>query len=172
MWNRPSKFFFADAILYPFTFEMGSLVVFVNHEPSRLKCRNCVSKIFKLQGVGLWVQHPLELEGMRKAHIRDGAAVVSYLAWLDTQVSTLLLPPMLLLFGLPVIVQIKYWSCCRTVHCICVKNLIVVWHVSHTYCRCRTCMELQATFQRSRVALLNASVRACFLFSSHYFIVI
>ncbi|KAH8975591.1 hypothetical protein BDL97_01G166700 [Sphagnum fallax] len=35
------------------------------------------------------LKHPLELEGMRKAHIRDGAAVVSYLAWLDAQMQDL-----------------------------------------------------------------------------------
>jgi hypothetical protein len=29
----------------------------------------------------------VELDGLRKAHIRDGAAVVQYLAWLDNQVS-------------------------------------------------------------------------------------
>jgi Xaa-Pro aminopeptidase len=29
----------------------------------------------------------MELDGLRKAHIRDGAAVVQYLAWLDNQVS-------------------------------------------------------------------------------------
>ncbi|TVU24689.1 hypothetical protein EJB05_27141, partial [Eragrostis curvula] len=31
------------------------------------------------------VKNPTELEGLRKAHIRDGAAVVQYLAWLDNQ---------------------------------------------------------------------------------------
>ncbi|KAI5072213.1 hypothetical protein GOP47_0012319 [Adiantum capillus-veneris] len=29
------------------------------------------------------LKHPIELDGFRKSHIRDGAAVVSYLAWLD-----------------------------------------------------------------------------------------
>lgn len=29
------------------------------------------------------LKHPVELDGFRKSHIRDGAAVVSYLAWLD-----------------------------------------------------------------------------------------
>ena len=33
------------------------------------------------------VQNPVELDGLRKAHIRDGEAVVQYLAWLDKQVS-------------------------------------------------------------------------------------
>eukprot|EP00252_Welwitschia_mirabilis_P017029 TRINITY_DN3786_c0_g1_i1.p1 TRINITY_DN3786_c0_g1~~TRINITY_DN3786_c0_g1_i1.p1 ORF type:complete len:663 (-),score=143.58 TRINITY_DN3786_c0_g1_i1:272-2260(-) len=31
------------------------------------------------------LKNPVELEGLRKAHIRDGAAVVRYLAWLDTE---------------------------------------------------------------------------------------
>ncbi|KAK3119031.1 hypothetical protein QOZ80_9BG0712620 [Eleusine coracana subsp. coracana] len=31
------------------------------------------------------VKNPTELDGLRKAHIRDGAAVVQYLAWLDNQ---------------------------------------------------------------------------------------
>uniref|UniRef100_A0ACD5WWP4 Uncharacterized protein n=2 Tax=Avena sativa TaxID=4498 RepID=A0ACD5WWP4_AVESA len=31
------------------------------------------------------VKNPMELDGLRKAHIRDGAAVVQYLAWLDNQ---------------------------------------------------------------------------------------
>jgi hypothetical protein len=34
-------------------------------------------------------QHPVELDGMRNAHIRDGAAVISYFCWLDTQVFNL-----------------------------------------------------------------------------------
>jgi Xaa-Pro aminopeptidase len=33
----------------------------------------------------MMVQNPVELDGLRKAHIRDGAAVVQYLAWLDNQ---------------------------------------------------------------------------------------
>lgn len=36
-------------------------------------------------------QHPVELDGMRNCHIRDGAAVISYLCWLDAQVSSLTL---------------------------------------------------------------------------------
>ncbi|OWM74525.1 aminopeptidase P1-like [Punica granatum] len=31
------------------------------------------------------MKNPVELEGLRKAHIRDGAAVVQYLVWLDKQ---------------------------------------------------------------------------------------
>ncbi|KAF5451409.1 hypothetical protein F2P56_026519 [Juglans regia] len=31
------------------------------------------------------IKNPVELEGLKKAHIRDGAAVVQYLAWLDIQ---------------------------------------------------------------------------------------
>uniref|UniRef100_A0A8I7BC37 Xaa-Pro aminopeptidase n=1 Tax=Hordeum vulgare subsp. vulgare TaxID=112509 RepID=A0A8I7BC37_HORVV len=31
------------------------------------------------------VKNPMELNGLRKAHIRDGTAVVQYLAWLDNQ---------------------------------------------------------------------------------------
>ncbi|PKI64307.1 aminopeptidase P1-like [Punica granatum] len=31
------------------------------------------------------LKNPVELEGLKKAHIRDGAAVVQYLAWLDKQ---------------------------------------------------------------------------------------
>ncbi|XP_074576589.1 aminopeptidase P1 isoform X1 [Curcuma longa] len=31
------------------------------------------------------VKNPTELDGLRKAHIRDGAAVVQYLVWLDNQ---------------------------------------------------------------------------------------
>ncbi|XP_058069117.1 aminopeptidase P1 [Magnolia sinica] len=31
------------------------------------------------------VKNPVELEGLRKAHIRDGAAVVQYLVWLDNK---------------------------------------------------------------------------------------
>uniref|UniRef100_A0A0D9XSR6 Peptidase M24 domain-containing protein n=1 Tax=Leersia perrieri TaxID=77586 RepID=A0A0D9XSR6_9ORYZ len=31
------------------------------------------------------VKNPVQLDGLRKAHIRDGAAVVQYLAWLDNQ---------------------------------------------------------------------------------------
>nr|XP_015616990.1 aminopeptidase P1 isoform X2 [Oryza sativa Japonica Group] len=31
------------------------------------------------------VKNPVELDGLRKAHIRDGVAVVQYLAWLDNQ---------------------------------------------------------------------------------------
>jgi len=31
------------------------------------------------------VKNPTELDGLRKAHIRDGAAVVQYLSWLDNQ---------------------------------------------------------------------------------------
>eukprot|EP00268_Persea_americana_P057456 TRINITY_DN68889_c0_g1_i1.p1 TRINITY_DN68889_c0_g1~~TRINITY_DN68889_c0_g1_i1.p1 ORF type:complete len:630 (-),score=124.69 TRINITY_DN68889_c0_g1_i1:338-2227(-) len=31
------------------------------------------------------LKNPVELEGLRKAHIRDGAAVVQYLVWLDIQ---------------------------------------------------------------------------------------
>ncbi|KAK7252894.1 hypothetical protein RIF29_37154 [Crotalaria pallida] len=31
------------------------------------------------------LKNPVELEGLRKAHIRDGAAVVQYLVWLDKQ---------------------------------------------------------------------------------------
>lgn len=31
-------------------------------------------------------QNPVELEGLKNAHIRDGAAVVQYLVWLDNQV--------------------------------------------------------------------------------------
>ncbi|KAJ7535907.1 hypothetical protein O6H91_12G050400 [Diphasiastrum complanatum] len=34
-------------------------------------------------------EHPVELEGLRNAHIRDGVAVVSYLAWLDGQMQEL-----------------------------------------------------------------------------------
>jgi Xaa-Pro aminopeptidase len=34
----------------------------------------------------LLVQNTTELDGLRKAHIRDGAAVVQYLSWLDNQV--------------------------------------------------------------------------------------
>ncbi|KAL5202299.1 hypothetical protein ABZP36_013251 [Zizania latifolia] len=37
------------------------------------------------------MKSPTELDGLRKAHIRDGAAVVQYLAWLDNQLSTILL---------------------------------------------------------------------------------
>uniref|UniRef100_A0A2N9EFK7 Xaa-Pro aminopeptidase n=1 Tax=Fagus sylvatica TaxID=28930 RepID=A0A2N9EFK7_FAGSY len=32
------------------------------------------------------IKNPVELEGLKKAHIRDGAAVVQYLVWLDQQV--------------------------------------------------------------------------------------
>lgn len=32
------------------------------------------------------LQNPAELDGLRKAHIRDGAAVVQFLVWLDKQV--------------------------------------------------------------------------------------
>ncbi|XP_042500770.1 aminopeptidase P1-like [Macadamia integrifolia] len=32
------------------------------------------------------IKNPVELDGLRKAHIRDGAAVVQYLVWLDKQV--------------------------------------------------------------------------------------
>jgi Xaa-Pro aminopeptidase len=28
-------------------------------------------------------KHPAELEGMRQAHIRDGAALTAFLAWLE-----------------------------------------------------------------------------------------
>ncbi|KAJ7535911.1 hypothetical protein O6H91_12G050400 [Diphasiastrum complanatum] len=35
------------------------------------------------------LKHPVELEGLRNAHIRDGVAVVSYLAWLDGQMQEL-----------------------------------------------------------------------------------
>ncbi|RVW23069.1 putative Xaa-Pro aminopeptidase P [Vitis vinifera] len=31
------------------------------------------------------IKNPVELDGLRKAHIRDGAAVVQYLVWLDKQ---------------------------------------------------------------------------------------
>ncbi|XP_042507882.1 aminopeptidase P1 isoform X2 [Macadamia integrifolia] len=31
------------------------------------------------------IKNPVELEGLRRAHIRDGAAVVQYLVWLDKQ---------------------------------------------------------------------------------------
>lgn len=31
------------------------------------------------------LKNPVELEGLKKAHIRDGAAIVQYLFWLDTQ---------------------------------------------------------------------------------------
>eukprot|EP00262_Sarcandra_glabra_P012696 TRINITY_DN3323_c0_g1_i2.p1 TRINITY_DN3323_c0_g1~~TRINITY_DN3323_c0_g1_i2.p1 ORF type:complete len:562 (-),score=107.39 TRINITY_DN3323_c0_g1_i2:342-2027(-) len=31
------------------------------------------------------IKNPVELDGLRKAHIRDGAAVVQYLVWLDNQ---------------------------------------------------------------------------------------
>ncbi|XP_009792323.1 aminopeptidase P1-like isoform X2 [Nicotiana sylvestris] len=31
------------------------------------------------------LKNPVEMEGLKKAHIRDGAAVVQYLAWLDKQ---------------------------------------------------------------------------------------
>ncbi|KAK4360559.1 hypothetical protein RND71_019511 [Anisodus tanguticus] len=33
------------------------------------------------------LKNPVEMEGLKKAHIRDGAAVVQYLAWLDRQCS-------------------------------------------------------------------------------------
>jgi Xaa-Pro aminopeptidase len=29
-------------------------------------------------------KNPLEIEGMRKAHIRDGAALARYLAWFES----------------------------------------------------------------------------------------
>mgnify|MGYP007129549195 FL=1 len=44
----------------------------------------------------LFLQHPVELEGFRKCHIRDGAAVVSYLTWLDAKVIHLLFSVMVL----------------------------------------------------------------------------
>ncbi|KAL3689341.1 hypothetical protein R1sor_015650 [Riccia sorocarpa] len=31
------------------------------------------------------LKHPVELEGLRRCHVRDGAAVVEFTAWLDTQ---------------------------------------------------------------------------------------
>ncbi|KAJ6740140.1 XAA-PRO AMINOPEPTIDASE 1, partial [Salix purpurea] len=31
------------------------------------------------------LKNPVELDGLKKAHVRDGAAVVQYLAWLDKQ---------------------------------------------------------------------------------------
>ena len=34
-----------------------------------------------------WVQNDAELAGMRAAHLRDGAACVTFWAWLDKQVS-------------------------------------------------------------------------------------
>ncbi|RZC87008.1 hypothetical protein C5167_041937 [Papaver somniferum] len=34
------------------------------------------------------VKNPVELDGLRKAHIRDGAAVVQYLVWLDKQMQS------------------------------------------------------------------------------------
>ncbi|KAF8409917.1 hypothetical protein HHK36_002436 [Tetracentron sinense] len=34
------------------------------------------------------IKNPVELDGLRKAHIRDGAAVVQYLVWLDKQVGS------------------------------------------------------------------------------------
>ncbi|KAF3664286.1 putative homeobox-leucine zipper protein ATHB-40-like [Capsicum annuum] len=36
------------------------------------------------------LKNPVEIEGLKKAHIRDGAAVVQYLVWLDKQVSQIL----------------------------------------------------------------------------------
>lgn len=38
----------------------------------------------------LFMQNPVEIQGLKNAHIRDGAAVVQYLAWLDKQVQELL----------------------------------------------------------------------------------
>ncbi|XP_010531181.1 PREDICTED: probable Xaa-Pro aminopeptidase P [Tarenaya hassleriana] len=35
------------------------------------------------------LKNPVELEGLKKAHIRDGAAVVQFLAWLDKQMQDL-----------------------------------------------------------------------------------
>ncbi|MCL7034223.1 hypothetical protein MKW94_002893 [Papaver nudicaule] len=35
------------------------------------------------------VKNPVELDGLRKAHIRDGAAVVQYLVWLDKQMQSI-----------------------------------------------------------------------------------
>lgn len=35
------------------------------------------------------LKNPVELEGLKKAHIRDGAAVVEYLVWLDKQMQEL-----------------------------------------------------------------------------------
>ncbi|KAI3978771.1 hypothetical protein MKX01_015946 [Papaver californicum] len=34
------------------------------------------------------IKNPVELDGLRKAHIRDGAAVVQYLVWLDKQMQS------------------------------------------------------------------------------------
>lgn len=35
------------------------------------------------------IKNPIEAEGMRNAHIRDGAAVIKYLHYLDTNVDTM-----------------------------------------------------------------------------------
>jgi len=35
------------------------------------------------------LKHPVELDGMRNAHVRDGAAVISYIFWLDAQMQDL-----------------------------------------------------------------------------------
>lgn len=35
------------------------------------------------------IKNPIEAEGMRNAHIRDGAAVIRYLHYLDTNVDTM-----------------------------------------------------------------------------------
>lgn len=32
-------------------------------------------------------QNPIEMEGLKNAHMRDGAAVVQFLVWLDKQVT-------------------------------------------------------------------------------------
>lgn len=34
------------------------------------------------------VKNPIEVQGMRNAHIRDGIAVVKYLHWLETEVDS------------------------------------------------------------------------------------
>jgi Xaa-Pro aminopeptidase len=34
------------------------------------------------------LQNPVELEGMREAHLRDGAAEVEFFAWLDKALQT------------------------------------------------------------------------------------
>ncbi|KAG5621144.1 hypothetical protein H5410_006362 [Solanum commersonii] len=47
-----------------------------------------------VMGQCLAYRNPVEMKGLKNAHIRDGAAVVQYLAWLDRQVNDSFLEPL------------------------------------------------------------------------------
>ncbi|KAK1423598.1 hypothetical protein QVD17_18902 [Tagetes erecta] len=56
-------------------------------QPSPLALPKSLKPRVSLEAASLsiWNENPVEMEGLKNAHIRDGAAVVQYFAWLDKQ---------------------------------------------------------------------------------------